>query len=632
MTIGWESQKFPPGGASAGEGIRNQLGRPPMNLLTILVREAAQNSWDAGVRGEPVSFDLDLMTLRPDIVPRWRKALGQGAPSKKALPLRDSLQDRVRVLTVSDRGTVGLGGPTRADNAIVENNDFVAFIRNVGEPRDTALGGGTYGFGKGIFYLLSRCGTVLVYTRCRVGKKKLESRLIACSLWKSYTVGEGTEGTRYTGRHWWGDTSGEIVEPILDDEADRLAEHLGLPGFAAKETGTTIAVIDPILDFEFAEEDEEEEAAVDWMSQAVAWHLWPKIIPATDGGAPAMNITVRHNGTPVEIPNPEKVPPLNRFVRAYRALNGPNSVQVEAKRPKQVLGRAAFSRDYLPPFEDNRVAEECGFTSTSHHVCLMRSPELVVKYLPGPKPGVSFISYAGVFRADDAVDEPFAQSEPPTHDDWVSSQLEVPGRTFVNVALRRIKELAREQVQTTAAESGGVAENVPLGAASRRFSLLISSGKRLETQSTNGSSTGGRSSTTSTTDTPPATAGAGPKRSRHRATRTPRVTYLGEPTFREHDGEWLIAQDFTLTAPLPADIVPNVNVIIPGVRGRERDAPINAAQPIVIGWTRSDGTDFNDSPSLRHPGDGSTWRILVRPAPDTGTEIELAARNAGDQA
>ncbi len=43
----WFSQPYPPEGASAAEGIRNQLGRPELDLLTILVRESAQNSWDA---------------------------------------------------------------------------------------------------------------------------------------------------------------------------------------------------------------------------------------------------------------------------------------------------------------------------------------------------------------------------------------------------------------------------------------------------------------------------------------------------------------------------------------------------------------------------------------------------------
>ncbi|MGV9710015.1 hypothetical protein ACWDTI_05065 [Gordonia sp. NPDC003424] len=590
-----------------------------MNLLTILVREAAQNSWDAGLHRGPLAFDIDLTTLPPDIVPRWRDTLSPGAPDNRAVPLRESLRGRVNILTVSDRGTGGLGGPTRADNAIVEDNDFVAFIRNVGEPRDTALGGGTYGFGKGIFYLLSRCGTVLIYTRCRNGKS-LESRLIACTLWDSYTVGEGESGDRFTGRHWWGDTSSEIVEPILNEEADRIARRLGLPSFQGNDTGTTISIVDPILDFDFAADDEQEEAAVDWMRKAVMWHLWPKIIPTNDGKAAPMTITVCRNGAPVEIPDPEKTTPLNRFVRAYRELAKPEAKEISAKRPPKFLGVAAFAREYTPPFPEDRVAEECGFSTTSHHVCLMRSPELVVKYLAGPKPGVTFISYAGVFRADDGVDDAFAKSEPPTHDDWVSSQLEMPSRTYINVALRILKELAREQTQVAGAEAGSTAENVPLGMASRRFSALITAGASL-TRGESQNGTAGKSSQSS--------AGGrtrGGSRGKHDATRKPRLTYLGDPYFEEVRDDWLIAQDFRVDASREVDVVPEVHVIVPGARGREREAPVNAKQPEVIGWSRQDGTEFAALPNLRHSGDGGSWRILVKPAPDTGTQIELAAR------
>ena len=62
------------------------------------------------------------------------------------------------MLFVTDRGTEGLGGPTRADEVHEgESHDYVSFVLNVGEPRDTKLGGGTYGFGKAVFFLASSC-------------------------------------------------------------------------------------------------------------------------------------------------------------------------------------------------------------------------------------------------------------------------------------------------------------------------------------------------------------------------------------------------------------------------------------------------------------------------------------------
>ncbi|MFD0594037.1 hypothetical protein ACFQZ4_17425 [Catellatospora coxensis] len=63
--IGWLSQPYPPEGATAAEGIRNQLGRPELDHLTVLVREAAQNSWDARAGSGAVDFRIDLSTVSP---------------------------------------------------------------------------------------------------------------------------------------------------------------------------------------------------------------------------------------------------------------------------------------------------------------------------------------------------------------------------------------------------------------------------------------------------------------------------------------------------------------------------------------------------------------------------------------
>nr|BFE83846.1 hypothetical protein GCM10020093_064470 [Planobispora longispora] len=221
-----------------------------MDLLTILVRESAQNSWDARLpdRTEPVDYAIDMWAVSPARAAAWRDLLSQDAPLNDHLPLRQSLsRPTIRVMAVSDRGTSGLGGPTRADEAVAKGHDFVSFVRNVGEPRDTELGGGTYGFGKGIFYLISEVGTILLHTRCRVDGG-YETRLMGCALWKSYVANGSGGERRYTGRHWWGDTTGEVVEPLVGAEADAVAHRLGLRPFGADETGTTIVVIDPLLE------------------------------------------------------------------------------------------------------------------------------------------------------------------------------------------------------------------------------------------------------------------------------------------------------------------------------------------------------------------------------------------------
>src|SRR5579884_1213464 len=299
--IGWRSQPYPPEGGTAAEGIRSQLGRPDLDLLTVLVREAAQNSWDARLLDRQVSFRLDLRTVGPAHIAKWREQLARGVPIASRLPLRETLNARsIRLLVVSDRGTTGLGGPTRADQHALDNRDFISFIRNVGEPRDKAFGGGTYGFGKGVFYLLAKSGAVLVHTRCIVDGR-LESRLIGCALWQSYQEPHSDGSVRpFTGRHWWGRLAPDIVEPLTGRQAEAFARALGLPGFAYEETGTDIVVIDPDLDGRTPQD------AAEYLADTVGWQLWPKMV-AEPGLRPPMSFTVVCDGVEVPVPDPETV-------------------------------------------------------------------------------------------------------------------------------------------------------------------------------------------------------------------------------------------------------------------------------------------------------------------------------------
>lgn len=434
---GWFSQPYPPEGASAAEGIRNQLGRPELDLLTILVRESAQNSWDARLTPSPgpVDYRLDMWTVGPAHAAAWRELLIEGAPAgPEQFPLRETLKrGPVRVLAIADRGTRGLGGPTRADNAVGPDRDFVSFIRNIGEPRDAALGGGTYGFGKGIFYLLSRTGTILVHSRCRTPRGGYETRLIGCTLWKSYVAAAPHGDRRYTGRHWWGDTSGNVVEPLVGRPAETTARRLGLRPFGADETGTRILVVDPNLD------ELEPAAAADYLAETIAWHLWPKMI-STDGKPPTMRFTVTCDGVEHHVPDPRETRPLNMFVAAYETMTGPAGSDLRCLKPKRHLGRLGLVKRIMPPLEPTRASRVIDIEDLVHHVCLMRPAELVVTYRPGPKPPSASQGYAGVFRADETMDEIYAQAEPPTHDAWHPQSLDRPESTFVHTTFRRIDE------------------------------------------------------------------------------------------------------------------------------------------------------------------------------------------------
>ncbi|MFC9157677.1 hypothetical protein ACFTT0_22155 [Streptomyces bauhiniae] len=639
----WFSQPYPPDGASAAEGIRNQLGRPELDLLTILVRESAQNSWDARLAqsGVPVDYRIDMWTVSPAHSAAWRELLLAGAPGADRFPLRDTLKrGSIRVLAVSDRGTRGLGGPTRADDAVGPDRDFVSFIRNIGEPRDTALGGGTYGFGKGIFYLLSKPGSVLVHSRCRTADGTYETRLIGCALWQSYVATEGQGRRRYTGRHWWGDVSDQVVEPLVNDEADAAAHRLGLRPFGPRETGTTVLVVDPHM------EGLEAPEAADYLCDTIAWHLWPKMIEVA-GRPAAMRFTVTCDGVQHSVPDPRDTRPLSMFVEAYERMAGPDGSSLECFKPKKHLGRLGLVKRIMPALEPTRASRMMDVEDLIHHVCLMRPAELVVTYHAGPKPPSTNQGYAGVFRADEAMDDVYAKAEPPTHDAWNPHSLERSEGTFVRTTFRRINEALEGLLSLNGVTRPG-ASNVALGAASSMFSGLVGGAWGIggaTAYSKPGSTTTGRRGQPATTVSPPgrpastdplsgsvAAGGAQDdeqsfpiesESDRSRAVvRRPRVLYIGDPYYDDRSDSTVLIQEFRLPVPVAQRVRIDLAVTLPGTGGREVDPPIGAGMPELIGWENETGQSYGSGAQVLLGGD-TLWRAVVRPAPDTMTEIGI---------
>ncbi|WP_236245046.1 hypothetical protein [Streptomyces sp. CC210A] len=617
--------------------------------MTILVRESAQNSWDARLTLEnahtPVDFRIDIWDIGPAHVSAWRDMLLAGAPaSAENFPLRETMKSGpVHVLAVSDRGTRGLGGPTRADNAVGLGRDFVSFIRNIGEPRDTALSGGTYGFGKGIFYLLSKPGTVLVHSRCRTADDGFETRLIGCTLWRSYVAVAGEEKRRFTGRHWWGDTTGKVVEPLVGRAAEVAARRLGLKPFDAEETGTTVIVVDPHLD------DLTPKEVAAYLADSIVWHLWPKMISRGDR-PPAMRFSVSCDGVDHPVPDPRATRPLDMFVAAYEAMAGSEGHDVECRRPKRHLGRLGLVQRIRPPMAPSRASRLLDIETLVHHVCLLRPAELVVTYRPGPKPPSENQGYAGVFLADESLDEVYARAEPPTHDAWNPQSLEKHERTFVKTTFTRIDEALNNLLSLGGIARPG-ASNVALGAASTFFSGLVGGAWGIGAATAyTGHGDGGTGSAGQTTAQTSSTTGrAGATKSRAGGTlvptsqnfeaapteqedhhrdetgtrrRRPRVAYLGDPYYDERDGLTVLVQEFLLPVPGPQQVQVDLAVALTDIGGRETDPPIGASMPTLVGWEDAAGNLDASHTCLLEGGEG-VWRALVRPAPDTVTEIAV---------
>ncbi|MGW0003598.1 hypothetical protein ACWDT6_07125 [Nocardia grenadensis] len=638
----WVSQPFPPEGASAAEGIRNQLGKPELDRLTILVRESAQNSWDARIGdGGSVDYRIDLKTIGAAHAPAWRDNLLRKAPAKQHLPLRESLQkSTLRVLSISDRGTRGLGGPTRADTVTDKGRDFVAFMRNIGEPRDQALGGGTYGFGKGILYLTSKAGTILVHTRCKY-EGNYETRLMAASLWKSYDNKEPEGNRRYTGRHWWGIVSSDVIEPLVGPAADSLAIKLGLQPFGPTETGTTVVIIDPDL------EGKEPAEAADYLAETIAWHLWPKMLPSA-GGSPPMRFSVTCDGLTYQVPDPAAMKPLRMFVNAYQKMKGTETHEL-LWRNTRLLGRLGVNRTMAPRFEPSDPAKVVGFEDGMvHHVCLMRPAELVVNYWSGPKPASEIIAYAGVFRADESMDETYAAAEPPTHDCWNPQSLDHPHSSYVRVTFQRLKERIEAVIGLHGSGDVEVAQ-VSLGAASDRLSPLVGGAWGIGAATDYGPPGDAkapiprkprprRPSGAPAEDADSQTAGfdssgngADQGTNNHDPLpeprqRRPKIEYLGDAYVDDLWGNLVVVQEFRLPVKVIQRVTADLAVALTTDGGLEHDPPANSEKPGLVGWEDPNGEVHTTPSYVIEGGTGEIWKAIAKPAPDTMTDIVLYAK------
>ncbi len=457
-----------------GENFLRLLGTPALSQLQTVIREAVQNIADAAKLGVGPEILLRLRRLTAAEMRCCRENLLAELPeepgSSRSLSAFLEAENPV-VLEICDFGTTGLGGPTRADRIPMgtKRTDFINFLRNIGTPRDTEHGGGTYGFGKAALYGASRCRTILVDTRTEEG----ERRLIGCHIGARFEVAERGMLRQFTGRHWWGvaDRNDGIADPARGKKAVQLAAAIGFPDREEGQSGTSIMILD-------LQTDGEELATIGQrIVEGLLWSFWPRMMRTTPKkGRFTCRVMVEEDELPV--PEPEEFPPLDLYckaMRAARAGKGNDVRPVVCQRPTKQLGRLALEKG-LRGKRRPIVAEGSLFPASAHHIALMRPVELVVRYLEGtPLPDERF-EWAGVFLVDrqDEVERAFARSEPPAHDDWVSGNMERGhARTFVNVALRALETAAREMGEAGPSRVSGRFDAPPLARVAGRLGVAL---------------------------------------------------------------------------------------------------------------------------------------------------------------
>lgn len=619
-----QAEPYVPTGNIASEGMRNQLGRPRIDRLTLLVRESVQNAWDARAPGSStVRFGVtgrDLLDAQRLLL---RDVVFHEAPPKSAIPKSEveklgqvvehprdvaTSRDGVQMLFVYDRGTTGLGGPTRADEfgSADEARDFVDFFRNVGTPPDTAQGGGTFGYGKAALYLASAAQTILVHTRARV-RGEFVSRFMVSTLTDHYAHANRL----HTGRHWWGRKASDgVVDPVLGAEADEFARALGFPAMEWNECGTTIGILAP----DFSTRNGDPADAIDYASWQIVHNFWPKMFAWPNEPEPRMRFESGWNDVVTPLPDPAEVHPYADFAASLSKvrkseIEGGEDEQIFCLRPKKLLGRVAITKCMAHESPLARWLPDDEMSRRVHHVALLRRPELVVTYHHGPPLPLDQMGYAGVFLADSALDRVYAGAEPPTHDAWNPEILNEPSaRTFVRTTFKRLQEKLGEVVRPFEA---GPAKQKP-GAkltriADRLGSVLIGvegDGPSLQPEPEEGKKKkrSGKK----------VRARKGSARLQNKS----RLRVRGSDLIRAFDFDVSHAEGRSSTR-VRAEAA---SVLLGG--GIEREPPAGAVTVRVVGWTSPTGREWTDGDEIDLDEEGA-WSIDVAVPRDASVSLKL---------
>jgi hypothetical protein len=588
-----------------GENFRRLLGAPTLDPLQTVIREAVQNIADAAKLGNGPEILIRIRTLTPEqkgvLANRVLAELPREPHSREQI--WESLgRDALIVLEICDFGTVGLGGPTRSDRIPVDTvrTDFIDFLRNIGTPRDSDQGGGTYGFGKVALYRASACSTIIVDTLPH-GAGPEGRRLMSCHVGRSFEVAENGMLRRFTGRHWWGtrDPDDGIADPLIGGSAEELARALGFPDRSEKRSGTSIMILG------FLPEDEDLTSAANRVVEALLWNFWPRMMrDAPDSRRVRCRVAV--DDVEVPVPDPDAFAPLDLFCKAMRAARsraGNDVRRIESQRPEKYLGTLALEKGLKSP-RRHLVATDRLVPDQLHHIALMRPVELVVKYLEGSPLPDGRLEWAGVFLASDEgeVERAFADSEPPAHDDWIPDNLPKGNeKRYVNIALKRLRDAATEMGLEAAPPRSGGSAGPPLARLAGRLGAVL--------ENVGGDGAGRRRATGG---------GGGARPHRARATRPAFERLEAGPSGRIAIFRTEVIQDTRRSGTV---LIASASIAVEGAGlGRTGD---DTPQPEVLSLRWCEGAEVSQGAVFELAGREGRFEILVRVPDDCAVTADI---------
>ena len=453
----WVFERVNPMGVARATAWQNTLEASDFSTEARIAREAIQNSVDATPgenRTEILVWDKEISG--PEMT-AFRNILKLGESGSPAERLRDlglkggnfferieSGKNGARLTTIEDRRTCGLGfDEGRKKNRFEE---LCLFLGQDSTDVDWDRGG-SHGFGKTVYQESSDCHTFLVYSvfEARAETKEHHALLFGCSRFDGHSV----DGTKYTGRAWFGisdqDEGGQpICVPFTDDAAHELARCLGFLERDRDDLGTSIMIFGSEID-------------INVFRQGVEDYWWPRIVSDQLSvvmweGNDQLSV-VMWEGNDNELPPPEPLlrSHLEPYIRCYNLVaddippsNGEKKPQLRAR---QGLRIGALALKALAPLEADERDNPEDDTLFRNTVALIRSgPRMVVQYLDtgGRQRG----NFAGVFLGHKDSEEALHLSEPGAHNFWNpnSTRLKAANPTYPDLVrgiITAIKQQSR---------------------------------------------------------------------------------------------------------------------------------------------------------------------------------------------
>lgn len=429
----WHHLREDPMGGSTGEAYFSTLNNNNYSAGERLARESLQNSRDAVREGLKLRAEYQFRRFTGKSKRNFVEALNLAgiAERKQFLGLKgDNCLERlgkdgqaIRALYVSDYNTIGLHGHLQD-----RHSHFRRLLLTLGDRQKSREGstvsGGSYGFGKAVYTLSSNVRVIVAYSRFDEHKDSgVSARLMGSGYHQPYECGKN----QYNGRSIFGvpaqTTDGrKTYDAISNKQAHALAEQLGFTKRDEGDSGTSILILDPIVD-------------PDDLVHGIETWWWPALVENT------MDVRVIDESGTTHVPRPRNRSDLRPFIDAFGIATGlskPLGKHQEVtdwnRVDKYEIGKAAVAlvdENTQKQMSDERI----------NSIAMIRGPRMVVRYYQMAGVGPSI---AGSYLASDDVESWLRTSEPPAHDIWDERSADLAGTPVAGQAIRAIHKRLKD--------------------------------------------------------------------------------------------------------------------------------------------------------------------------------------------